>query len=141
MFVGGLHKDTTVNDLYFYFQKFGSIDQVLIKYDQATKVPRGFGFILFEEKESLDRVIEYQGHHILLDKVIDPKKAQPHNTLPSYQHKLFLGGVSSDKGHTVENLVKYWVRKMGFRKLDRQRKFGRFLNHFPDPVSEFQQIR
>ena len=110
MFIGGLHKDTTHIDLYNYFLKFGEVDQVLIKYDQATKVPRGFGFILFKNENSVHQVLNFEKEHVILDKVIDPKRAQPHNTLPSYQHKLFLGGVSSEKGHTVESLVSHFSK-------------------------------
>lgn len=108
LFVGGLHKDTTVKDLVLYFHKFGQVHTVLIKYDQITKVSRGFGFILFKHESACQKVLS-QNDHRLLGKIIDPKPAEPYNSLPSVHHKLFVGGVNSLK-HDIKNLQEHFEK-------------------------------
>jgi len=47
-----------------YFIKFGSLDDVVIMEDSATKRPRGFGFVTFEEEESVAKACETQYHTV-----------------------------------------------------------------------------
>jgi len=74
LFVGQLSSDITKEDLEKYFSKFGSIEDVTIKYDVPGGRARGFAFILFDDKESIQKVLNVQIHTINQCQ-IDPKPA------------------------------------------------------------------
>jgi RNA recognition motif-containing protein len=74
LFVGQLSSDITKEDLQKYFSKFGTIEDVTIKYDVPGGRARGFAFILFDDKESIQKVLNVQLHTINQCQ-IDPKPA------------------------------------------------------------------
>lgn len=90
LFVGGLSWETTARELKEYFSKYGEILKGTIKTEPESNRSRGFGFVLFAERASVDKVLE-EGDHKLGGRKIDPKIANPKPPLK----KVFVGGVDS----------------------------------------------
>ncbi|CAF1087762.1 unnamed protein product [Adineta ricciae] len=74
LFVGGLTWDTTQDDLREYFKSFGNILDCSIKHDPSTGRSRGFGFLIFESKDVVEKVLS-QNDHFIKGRKVDPKTA------------------------------------------------------------------
>ncbi|XP_029728046.1 RNA-binding protein Musashi homolog 2 isoform X3 [Aedes albopictus] len=115
LFVGGLSWQTSSEKLSEYFGMFGKVTDVLIMKDPITQRSRGFGFITFQEPNSVDKVLKVP-IHTLDGKKIDPKHATPKNrpkTQSNKTKKIFVGGVSQDT--SAEEVRQYFSQ---FGKVD-----------------------
>ena len=77
MFVGGLHPNLTTKSLIAYFSQFGKIEKGIIMTDKKTGKSRGFGFIVFKKKETIDIIMSYSNCHFLCGKWIECKRTKP----------------------------------------------------------------
>lgn len=91
IFVGGLPpllKEGAINlkseEMKKYFLQFGELEECIIMHDKISGRPRGkyinkigFGFVLFKNVDSADRVMKEKNSHNLMGKWIDCKRAQP----------------------------------------------------------------
>ncbi|EDV27775.1 uncharacterized protein TRIADDRAFT_20799 [Trichoplax adhaerens] len=57
IFIGGLGASTTETEIRQYFNQFGKILNIDLKKDRDTNVLRGFGFVVFEAEDSVDKVL------------------------------------------------------------------------------------
>ncbi|MEE6460157.1 hypothetical protein FKM82_000871 [Ascaphus truei] len=108
MFIGGLSWDTSKKDLTEYLSRFGEVVDCTIKTDPVTGRSRGFGFVLFKEAISVDKVLEAKEHK-LDGKLIDPKRAKALKGKEPPK-KVFVGGLSPD---TSEEQIKEYFGGFG----------------------------
>ncbi|XP_034047467.1 heterogeneous nuclear ribonucleoprotein D0 [Thalassophryne amazonica] len=143
MFVGGLSWDTTKKDLKDYFSKFGEVVDCTLKLDPMTGRSRGFGFVLFKDSESVEKVAS-QKEHKLNGKVIDPKKAKAMKSKEQVK-KIFIGGLSPD---TPEDKVKEYFSTFGEvesielpveNKTNKRRGFGFITFKEEEPVKKIME--
>ena len=60
IFVGGLAHETGHDSLRGFFQQFGEIELAEVMYNKNSKKSRGFGFVLFDSAETVQKVFEIQ---------------------------------------------------------------------------------
>ena len=83
LYVAGLLQTTTDESLLAYFSKFGVVTEAIIQKNHGTGESRGFGFVTFQDANSLDRVLEQS--HMLDNQPIDCKVAVPKSQQPMFQ--------------------------------------------------------
>merc|ERR1712168_1316144 len=88
IFCGGIQYETTETEVKEYFGKFGEVAKVSLKTDRVTGKSRGFAFVTFEDKESVQNVMNEKNHR-LGDRKIEPKPAIG----PEPLLKIFVGGM------------------------------------------------
>ncbi|KAM7533236.1 hypothetical protein Aperf_G00000121348 [Anoplocephala perfoliata] len=106
LFVGGLNWETKEEDLQNYFSKWGKVTRCIIKVDRYTGNSRGFGFVTFENEDSVNKVLSVSDHK-LMNKRIDPKRAKPSREVI---RKIFVGGIDPD---LPEETIKEYFSQFG----------------------------
>ncbi|XP_047071524.1 RNA-binding protein 1-like [Lolium rigidum] len=102
VFVGGLRGHITKEDLKSYFEKFGTIIDVVVIHDGLTHKSRGFGFITFDSEEAMLKVLENSFHDLngtkVETKVAIPKDRYYYDQDRRQQSPMIWGGVGSSMG-------------------------------------------
>ncbi|EAA21637.1 Unknown protein [Plasmodium yoelii yoelii] len=90
-FIGGIPQNITNKYITEYFEKYGSVQNVVIAQDHETKRNRGFAFVTMSSHINKDKIL--MDSHELNGKRVDVR--EEHNTTPSdIQRKIFVGGLS-----------------------------------------------
>lgn len=93
LFVGGLGRNTTEKEIKDYFSQYGEVESVNIKIDPATRLPRGFAFVVFANAKTIDDLLA-AGDHYIGNKKVDPKKIT--KKVNPLKCKIFVGGLTSE---------------------------------------------
>ncbi|XP_050998549.1 CUGBP Elav-like family member 1-A [Acomys russatus] len=92
MFIGGLSEELNKQVLREYLSQFGEIIDFIIKIDKKTRLSRGFGFVLFKDSSTVDKVLRVKDHEVN-GKKIECKRAKALHSQVSIK-KVFLGGLN-----------------------------------------------
>ena len=76
IFVGALDPSVTDKDLIDFFSKYGTVKEASVLFDNNRNLSRGFGFVTFEDKKTVDLLVQENKYYIKGRK-IDVKRAQP----------------------------------------------------------------
>ena len=100
VFLGGLHLDTTSDEVTEMLSQYGRVEEVTIKTDPDTEKPRGFGFAIFDNFDSVDKLCS-ERYVRIHDRDVEVKKAQSAEEMrrrdgPGGRHG---GGHGGGRGH------------------------------------------
>jgi RNA recognition motif-containing protein len=136
LFLGGLTKTTTTDQLFEIFGQFGTVVDAVVM--ERNGNPRGFGFVTFKDKSSLDAVLK---DGVTIDgREVDIKRAVPEEEMAVASSKVFVGGLPQtvDKQALQEHFETFGeVRDavvMVDRTTGRSRGFGFVRFNSPDAV-------
>lgn len=151
IFVGGLNRNTTAESLKEYFSTFGAVHHTEVLFDKLTGRSRGFGFVTFEEAESINNVVDR--HHTVDDSQVEVRRAIPREearqTQPRRERdinensgRVFIGGLGDEV--TDEVLRDFFSRfgeltsanVMVDRESNRPRGFGFVIYKNPDDAEK-----
>lgn len=92
MFIGGLSSNISKQALREYLSQFGEIIDFIIKTHPSSGLPRGFGFVLFKDNATVEKVLQIQ-EHIVCGRKIELKRAKVMES-KFCPRKVFVGGLS-----------------------------------------------
>eukprot|EP00603_Paraphysomonas_imperforata_P000960 CAMPEP_0114424926 /NCGR_PEP_ID=MMETSP0103-20121206/6956_1 /TAXON_ID=37642 ORGANISM="Paraphysomonas imperforata, Strain PA2" /NCGR_SAMPLE_ID=MMETSP0103 /ASSEMBLY_ACC=CAM_ASM_000201 /LENGTH=305 /DNA_ID=CAMNT_0001593715 /DNA_START=25 /DNA_END=938 /DNA_ORIENTATION=+ len=78
IFVGGLSPDVGDKEFKECFEKYGAITDSIVMFDRKTNRSRGFGFVTFENEESVRTVLSRD--HEIMGKYVEIKRAEPRDS-------------------------------------------------------------
>ncbi|KAJ8961540.1 hypothetical protein NQ318_014792 [Aromia moschata] len=119
----------THEELREHFGQYGEIESINVKTDPNTGRSRGFAFIVFNNAESIDKVVA-AGDHVINNKKVDPKKAKARHG------KIFVGGLTTElTDDDIKRLFRTIIEvEMPFDKTKNQRKGFCFITFESEQV-------
>lgn len=75
MFLGGLHLETTEDEIRDVLLNYGDVEEIVIKTDPDTNKPRGFGFAILNNFDAVDKLC-HERYIKIHDRDVEVKKAQ-----------------------------------------------------------------
>jgi heterogeneous nuclear ribonucleoprotein A1/A3 len=104
LFIGGLDYSTTADKLEEHFSQFGTVVDVVVMKDPATKRSRGFGFVAFLKSYMVDKAQANRPHEID-GRQVDTKRAVPRDEIEKPNkngcRKIFVGGIKEEAEEEV----------------------------------------
>ena len=97
VFLGGLHLDTTDDEIREMLSTYGHVEEVTIKTDPDTNKPRGFGFAILDNFEGVDQLCS-ERYVKIHDRDVEVKKAQSAEEMRRKDGGRH-GGPPSSRGH------------------------------------------
>uniref|UniRef100_A0A2K6D9P5 RRM domain-containing protein n=1 Tax=Macaca nemestrina TaxID=9545 RepID=A0A2K6D9P5_MACNE len=81
IFVGGITEDTEEYNLRDYFEKYGKIETIEIMEDRQSGKKRGFAFVIFDDHDTVDKIVVQKyhtinGHNCEVKKVLSKQEMQ-----------------------------------------------------------------
>ncbi|XP_021009715.1 CUGBP Elav-like family member 3-B [Mus caroli] len=92
MFIGGLSQELSKQVLLEYLSKFGEIIDFIIKIDPHTGLSRGFGFVLFKDSATVEKVLRVKDHRVDGKKIEFKRAKALESQFPI--KKVFVGGLN-----------------------------------------------
>ncbi|XP_031232051.1 CUGBP Elav-like family member 1 [Mastomys coucha] len=92
MFIGGLSQELSKQVLLEYLSKFGEIIDFIIKIDPNTGLSRGFGFVLFKDSSTVEKVLRVKDHKVEGKKIEFKRAKALESQFP--MKKVFVGGLN-----------------------------------------------
>jgi RNA recognition motif-containing protein len=88
IFVGGLLKNATEEQLESYFGKFGKIKDILVNRSSKSGACKGCAFIVFEQQSVAEALISDPNFHEIGGKMVEVKSCHVKGTKPKGQKSL-----------------------------------------------------
>jgi len=105
VFVGGLPRKLSNEQLCHYFKQFGVIEKGYVVKSSSTGVARGFGFVVYKERKSLELALS-QAEHIIGSKSVRIAVAEPNESSVDFKSFEIKQGYQSYQSIPSENEIK-----------------------------------
>ena len=135
MFVGGLPTILTKEELIRYFSQFGKVERGIIMTDKLTGKSRGFGFIIFSHKETLDNIMNMSNCHFLCGKWIECKRAMPKEQM----NQITENNIQNTNDNTSENTIKPTHNLFTYQNYIPKTEFKNFMQKPQNSINKNNQ--
>ena len=119
MFVGGISPETTKYDLFNFFSKYGEIEYCVVNTEKLTEKPRGFGFVVFHNKISLENCLNDSLNHYINGKWVECKKANGKKEINKKVAKNVVPQNNYNNNYQLQNVnnnlfIQYYSNQLNF---------------------------